>query len=175
MSAGSFRNGIIYYTPAIIILLFLAACTQKICEVGDTSITNKDISFRARVSEVYYPNSGKGYIALSQLIKGYLSEEMLKSLGHKVDEAVLEKEAERINKNTKAPETLKKIKDSYSSNKAAYIKTFIRVVYAERALYNEVFLKSKEIHEKEHQKAEEILNKAIKSPKLFTGIAKEKD
>lgn len=174
MRNGLFSRGIIYYAPTLIFLFLLSACTQKVCDVGDINITDKDISLRKKVSEVYYPNSGKDYVALSQLINGYLSEEILKSLGHKIDDAILAAEAKRIDENTKAPETLKKIKDIYDSNRAAYLKTFIRIVYAERYLYNEVFLKSKEIHKEEHQKAVEIVNKAIKSPKLFKDIAKEK-
>ena len=168
------RRGVWQYAPTIIIFFLLSACTQKICDVGDISITDKDISLRKKASEVYYPNSGKDYIALSQLINGYLSEEMLKSLGHKIDDTILEAEAKRIDENTKAPETLKKIKDIYGRNRGAYIKTFVRIVYAERVLYNEIFIKSKEIHKEEYQKAEEILNKAIKSQKLFKDIAKEK-
>ena len=132
------------------------------------------MSLRKRVSEVYYPNSGKDYAALAQLIKGHLSEEALKSLGYKVDNAILEAEAKRIDENTKAPEILKKIKDIYGSNRDAYIKTFVRIVYAERALYNEVFLKSKEIHKNEYQNAENIIKEAIASKKPLREIVKEK-
>ncbi|MBI5182167.1 MAG: hypothetical protein HZA06_04550 [Nitrospirae bacterium] len=165
-------RGVWQYAPIIIILIFIASCTQKIAEVGDITITDKDISHRAKVSEVYYPNSGKGYIALAQLINGYLSEEILKSLGHKIDEEVLEKETKRIDENTKAPETLKNIKDVYGRNRKGYIKTFVRIVYAERALYNEVFLKSKEIHKEQYFKAEGFIKKAIKSPNSFQNISK---
>jgi len=168
------RRGVWQYAPTIIIFFLLSACTQKVCEVGDISITDKDISLRKKASEVYYPNSGKDYIALSQLINGYLSEEMLKSLGHKIDDTILEAEAKRIDENTKAPETLKKIKDVYGRNRGAYIKTFVRIVYAERALYNEVFLKSKEIHKNEYQNAENTIKEAIASKKPLREIAKEK-
>jgi len=70
-----------------------SSCTKNLCDVGDTKITSRDIEFRKRVSEVYYPGSGKDYVALAQLIKGYLSEEVLKSLGYKIDESILEGEA----------------------------------------------------------------------------------
>ncbi len=174
MRKGLFCRGIIYYAPTLIFLFLLSACSQKIADVKDISITDKDISFRKKVSEVYYPNSGKDYVALAQLINGYMSEEILKSLGHKVDDAVLEAEAKRIDENTKAPETLKKIKDIYGRNRDAYIKTFVRVVYAERFLYNEVFLKSKEIHINEYNKAENLIKDAIKSKRSLREIAKEK-
>ena len=174
MRIGLYSRGIIYYAPTLIFLFLFSACSQKIAGVEDITITDKDIFFRKRVSDVYYPNSGKDYVALAQLVNGYLSEEVLKSLGHKVDNAVLEAEAKRIDENTKAPEILKKIKDIYGSNRDAYIKTFVRIVYAERALYNEVFLKSKEIHKNEYQNAENIIKEAIASKKPLREIVKEK-
>ena len=68
-----------------------------------------------------------------------------------MDEAELGGEAGRIDANTKAPDTLKKIKDIYGRDRKGYIKTFVRVVYAERFLYNEAFLKSGEIHKEQYQ------------------------
>ncbi|MEE8424160.1 MAG: hypothetical protein V3S49_06435, partial [Thermodesulfobacteriota bacterium] len=91
-----------------------------------------------------------------------------------VDEAVLEQEAERIDKNTKAPDVLRKIKDVYGSDRAGYMKTFVTVVYAERVLYNEVFLKSREIHKEQYLMAEGILRNAIESPGSFNEIAEKK-
>lgn len=128
-----------------IILLFFTGCNKTVCVVGDINISEKDVEFRAKVSEVYYPQSGKQYIALAQLIKGYLSLQVLKSLGYEVNQSTLEEEARRIDKNTKAPVFLKKIKDIYGRDRNNYLKTFVTVVYAERILYNEIFLKSKEI------------------------------
>jgi len=173
MRKGLFCRGVIYYAPALIIFLFLSACNQRTCEVGDIGINNKDLSLRKRVSEVYYPDSGKDYVALAQLINGYLSEEVLKSLGHKVDNEILEAEAKRIDENTNAPETLKKIKNVYGSNRRAYIKTFIRIIYAERALYNEVFLRSKDIHKEQYLDAERLNKKTILSPNSFQNISKD--
>ena len=160
-----------------IILLFLlslaASCTKAndVCLVGEIHITKGDAANRAKVSEIYYPGSDKEYVGLTQLIKGYLSEEILRSLGYKVDDAALEVEAKRIADNTKAPDTLKKIMAVYGGNRKGYIKTFVRVVYAERFLYNEVFLKSREIHKEQYQKADELLKASIKSPGRFKDIA----
>jgi len=156
------------------ILLVSIGCTTKVCDIGAISVTSKDISYRARVSEVYYPGSGKDYVGLAQLLKGYLSEEVLKSLGHKVDSSVIEAEAKRIDENTKAPEVLARIKEIYGRNRKAYLKTFVRVVYAERVLYNEVFLNSKEIHKDQYQKAQGFLKAVLGSPASFEKIARKK-
>jgi hypothetical protein len=154
------------------VLIFITvACEKKVAKVGDTTITSKDISYRARVSEIYYPDSGKEYIALSQLIKGYLAEEVLKSLGYKIDDNVIDSESRRIDANTKAPDVLNAIKKVYGNNKGAYNKTFVRIVYAERFLYNEVFLKSSSIHKKEIEEAKEFLNRVRRSPAEFSKIA----
>lgn len=168
-----FCRGVIYYAPTVVIFLFLSACSQQACEVGDIGINNKDLSLRKRVSAVYYPDSGKDYVALAQLINGYLSEEVLKSLGYKVDNEIFEAEAKRIDENTNAPETLKKIKNVYGSYRGAYIKTFIRIVYAERVLYNEVFLRSNDIHKEQYLMAKELHRKSILSPNSFLSISKD--
>ncbi|MCX5858659.1 MAG: hypothetical protein NT056_01975 [Proteobacteria bacterium] len=153
---------------------FFAGCAKKVAEVGTIPITGKDIALRARVSEVYYPGSGKDYIGLTQLVKGYLSEEVLKSLGQKVDQSTWEAEANRIDQNTKAPAVLEKIKNIYGRDRKNYLNSFIRVVYADRAVYNEVFLKSGDIHKQQRNKADDFLKEALKSPSAFSETAKTK-
>jgi len=164
----------------ILLITFLSAYSaegapvvKETGAVGGIRISEKEIRQRARVSEIYYPQSGRRYVALAQLIKGYVSLEILKSLGHKVDETVLEQEAVRIDKNTKAPDVLRKIKHVYGSDRAGYMKTFVTVVYSERVLYNEVFLKSREIHKEQFRKANGILRDTISSPGSFNEIAKK--
>ncbi len=158
----------------LILLIFLiCACNRNVAKVGETVLTSKDVSLRARVSEIYYPDSGKDYIALSQLIKGYLAEEVLKFLGYRVDENVIDSESRRIDANTKAPDVLNAIKKVYGNNKKAYNKTFVRLVYAERFLYNEVFLKSPAIHREEKERAEEFLDRVKKERNRFSKIASE--
>ncbi len=41
----------------------------------------------------------------------------------------------------RAPEVLKRIKDIYGGDRRGYLETYVRVVYAELILFNEVFLK----------------------------------
>lgn len=152
---------------------FTSGCAKKVAEVGSIPITNKDIAFRTRVSEVYYPGSGKDYIGLTQLIKGYLSEEVLKSLGQKVDQSTWEAEAQRIDQNTKAPAVLEKVKNVYGRDRKNYLNSFIRVVYADRAVYNEVFLKSGAIHQQQRKNAEKFLQAALQSPSAFSETARD--
>lgn len=155
----------------IIVTSLLCACSRNAAQVGSIAITDQDIDLRAKVSEIYYPESGKRYVGLAQLIKGYLSIEILKALGRTIDQSMLDAESKRIDENTKAPETLNKIKNIYGPDQKAYIRTFVRVTYAERTLYGEVFLKSKEIHQKQFQQAQALLGEAIRAAGSFKKIA----
>ena len=157
----------------LILLSSLPSCAKKAAEVGDIPITDKDVKYRAQVAEVYYPGSGEEYVGLTQLIKGYLAETVLESLGHRVDRDVLEQEAKRIDENTQAAAVLEKVKSVFATNRKAYLNTFVRVVYAERVLYNEVFLNTKRIHHKEWKKVNSFLQKAVLFPGLFTKAAEE--
>jgi hypothetical protein len=160
----------------IALVFSTAACNTdkgKVADVGGIIITQKDLEQRGKVSEIYYPGSNKAYISLAQLSRAYLSEKVLNSLGYKVDEQVLAAESKRIDENTKAPEVLKKIKDVYGLDKQGYMKTFIRVTYDERYLYNEVFLKSRDIHKDQYLKAQNIIRESQQSPDQFKAISKK--
>jgi hypothetical protein len=162
-----------YSIVIVLCLLLFAACSREVARVGNVPVYEKDLELRAKVSAVYYPESGKRHVALAQLVNGYLSLIVLESLGHRVDSTVLEAEARRIDENTKAADVLKKVKDVYGRDKSAYLGTFVRIVYAERMLY-EVFSGSEDIHRDEHRTAEEFLHKAVASPGSFSALGKEK-
>jgi hypothetical protein len=142
--------------------------------IGGIPVTEKDLSYRSRVSEVYYSGSGKRYVALAQLVKGYLAVEILKDLGDPTDNAALDREAARIDGSTKAPEVLAKIKAVYGEDRKGYMDTFVRVVYGERVLYNDVFLKSAAIHKETRRQAAEFLAEATGAPSSFAEIAKKR-
>jgi len=153
-------------------LVLAAGCRAKnVAQVGDTTITEKDIAARQKVSDIYYPDSGKPYVALAQLIQGFLAEQALKSLEYPVNEQIWEAESNRIDQNTKAPETLAKIKDVFGLDHKSYLKVFIRPLYAERYLYNEVFLNSTEIHKERYEQAQNFLKAALKEPGAFPAVA----
>ena len=141
--------------------------------VGDIRIGGEDLAHRARVSEIQFPGSGERHIALAQLVKGYLALGVLARLDVPTGEAAIEAEARRIDASTKAPEVLKRIKEVYGSDRRGYLNGFVRVVYAERFLYNEVFLKDPAIHAVQRGKAEAFLAAAGKNPSAFETTAKE--
>jgi hypothetical protein len=154
--------------------LFLASgCARDAARVGKIGITEQELSQRTRVSEVLFPGSGKRHVALAQLVKGYLALSVLERKDVQMGEEAFEAEARRIDADTRAPEILKKIKDIYGSDRRGYLNTFVRVVYAERFLYNEIFLKDIAIHAAQRKKAEGFLAAAGKDPAAFGTIAGE--
>ena len=164
-------NKLIYFL--LMVLPLCTGCSDDLCRVGSTRISAKDLSLRAKVSEIYYPGSAKDYVALSQLIKGNLALEILRSSGHPVDAPVLESEAKRIDENTKAPEMLAKIKSVYGADRKTYLRTFVAPVYAERMLYSDVFLKSPDIHAATRTQAEALLREVSQAPASFSKIAQQ--
>jgi len=48
------------------ILLSISSCSKNLCDVEETKINSRDIEFRKKGSEVYYPGSGRDYVALAQ-------------------------------------------------------------------------------------------------------------
>jgi len=155
----------------VIILLLLPGCSKSTCTVSHSTITDKNIQYRAKVSEIYYPGSGKRYVGLSQLLKGYLSLEILSNLGHPVDAAAITAEAQRIDSNTKAPEMLNKIKAVFGDNQEAYRNVFVKMTYAERVLYTEVFLKSPDVQLEQKHLAENIHRIATDTPTAMESTA----
>lgn len=160
-------------TSLFFTILVLSACSRDAATVGNSAISDRDIDIRTKVSEIYYPSSEKRYVGLTQLIKGYLSLEILRSFGHPADSAVLEQEAKRIDENTKAPEMLAKIKAVYGNDRKAYLRTFIALVYAERVLYEDVFQKSPDIHAAARMQAETLLRNASQTPAAFSETARQ--
>lgn len=171
----NFRPRGMIIVPVLLAVFWTCIATAgEPARVGVLPITEKDLAQRAKVSEVYYPGSGKRYVALAQLVKGYLAVEVLKSLGVPTDNAALEREAARIDGSTKAPEMLAKIKAVYGEDRRGYMDTFVRVVHGERGLYNEVFLKSASIHQETRRQAAEFLAEAKGAPSSFAEIAKKR-
>lgn len=155
----------------IFLLLFLVpACDREAARVGSLSISKGDIERRAAVSAIQYPGSGQPVAGLTQLIKGYLAVEVLHAQGRQLDDKALEAEAARIDGNTKAPDLLNRIKAVYGSDRRAYLDTYIRLVLAERTVYD-LFLRSGDIQRSARTKAKALLQEARDRPGAFDQLA----
>ncbi|MDA8099331.1 MAG: hypothetical protein M0042_06870 [Nitrospiraceae bacterium] len=159
--------------PVLIILLILIGCSNDAARVGSTGISDRDIELRSKVSEIYFPGSGKPSVGLAQLIKGAVAAEVLRSKGFRMDDDSLDREIKRIDEQTKAPELLQKVKEVYQQNMPAYRRTFIQPAYAERILYREVFLMAPEIQTERKQTATVFLSAVTSNPDSFESAGRD--
>ncbi len=161
------------FSILLVALFLVSGCARDAARVGDLRIAKRDLARRATVSELQFPGSGTRHVALAQLVKGYLALAVLQSLDVPTGDAAIEAEARRIDADTRAPEVLKRIKDVYGSDRRGYLDSYVRVVFAERVVYNEVFLKDRAIHAAQRNRAEAFLATARKNPRAFAAIAKQ--
>lgn len=154
-----------------IMITAAAGCSDEVARVGAASIRARDLARRVKIMDIYYPGSGENAAALSQLISGMLAVQILNELGDPVDDAALEKEARRIDETSKAPDTLAVIKQAFKSDRAAYLRTYVAFVYAERVLYSNVFLHRPDIQTGARDRAESLVRGAAANPASFSSMA----
>lgn len=156
--------------------IILGACTEKIvARVGDQTLVRSDLQQRQKVSDIYYPDRSEDYVALAQLLKGYLHLEVLRKMEYPLDRSIMESEALRIDQNSKDKSRLDRIKQVYDDDRDAYLRTFVAIVYGERYLYNEVFSRSSNTHSAEFEKAASFLARSKKTPEDFRKFARSQN
>ncbi|MGE4232995.1 MAG: hypothetical protein AB7F43_06675 [Bacteriovoracia bacterium] len=158
----------------VVSFFFLIGCSKEVvvATVGRYEITKKDVENRKKILEIYFPKSNiDGDIAKRQLIKAYTQAEILSKYGIRLDKTVLKREASRIEKNTKMPQTLTNIKAIFQRfflvNEDDYLKVFVLPTLASRKIYYDLFLENKEIQKKPKEQAA-LLAKSV----LFEKTAK---
>jgi hypothetical protein len=147
--------------------------TPYVAKIGDYKITQKDRDYRDKIIRVYYPETAESY-GLRQLVGSYTNAQVLKNNDQKLDDEILKKEEERINQNTRAPETLERIKQIFGDDVESYRKVFILPTYADRVIYFEYFMNNPEIHAPSLKAAQEFLAEANQNPSQFKTLAEKK-
>jgi len=147
---------------------------RVIATVGDYEITQKDKTLRDQIQHVFYPKDPHSY-GLDQLTTAFTYAQILKNNGHEVTEHLLRAEDMRINKNTKAPEVLKKIRDLFKGDDEAYQKVFILPTYAERTIYYDFFTKNPKAQERSLGRVREFLSELEKTKSSLQDLAKKSD
>ncbi|HEX4925658.1 MAG TPA: hypothetical protein VFV50_16300 [Bdellovibrionales bacterium] len=125
------------------VALLAAACTRSsespvVAKVGRFQITEKDLEYKERLIQYYYPQSETGK-ALSALTKSYVNAQILENNGRVMNEEALQAESDRIDKNTKDPISLAEVKDIFGSDTAAYRRVFVLPTLADRLISFELF------------------------------------
>lgn len=141
--------------------LSLSACQKSpvVATIGESEITEQDLALRGQVIRSYFPEyqGDLREAALKQLTSSFTYAEILRNHGHKIDDEVLKKESERIDKSTLLPEKLQQLKAIFAKNPDLYLKDYVLPVYAERVIYFEFFLNDPEIQKASLEMAKAFL------------------
>ncbi len=131
---------------AVLILGYLVFMSQRpLAIVGDIEISKTDADYRDQIILLDVPDE-KRSLGLYQLMKTAYSEEILKNNSYIIQPSQILTEEERINKATKDPEKLKKIKNIFKNDVDAYRRVFIKPALIDKVIYYEFFTKDEKIH-----------------------------
>jgi hypothetical protein len=101
---------------------FIAACdtSDVVANVGERSITRVDVRFRQRVMRVRSGREVPAHLALFGLIREALTAEVARRHGVVVTTSMLADEADRVQTETRDPQTLRRIRAVFGPNETAY-------------------------------------------------------
>ena len=156
----------IYFNLSLLIIFFLLlACKSEVkkkAQVGNEIITTQDIEDQIKIFKVT-----DGYVdeesVLNGLINTAINITILKKYNFDLSDAAIEKEADRIEKNTKEPKKLKRIRELFSRER--YKQFYVLPVLANREIYFGLYLKNHSIHLATFNQANEFLKLVQNKPK----------
>ncbi len=131
----------------ILILIFVAVYffQRPLAKVGDISLYKQDAEFRDQIILLDSPDE-KRSLGLFQLMKSAYNEQILKNNGYTVQPTQVLTEEERINKATKDPEKLSKIKAIFKNDMEAYRRVFVKPTFVDKVIYYDFFVSDEKIH-----------------------------
>ncbi len=144
---------------------------KVIAIVGSYKISEKDVQYRNQVFKNYFPED-KRELGKEELVRAFTLAQILKNNAQPLDDAILEKEAKRIDEKSQMPGRLQQLKAIFGSDRDAYLRCFVLPVYVERTLYYEFFLKNAAIQKESLKEAEDFLHKAVTSKNAFAVLKK---
>ena len=151
---------------------FGAKLTSYVLEIGDLKITKEQLALRQAHANIYYPGSGTPEVALAQLIQGLLAAELMKKQGVVLDKATWLAEEERIDKQTRDPATLAKIKFIYGQNHDDYLYVGILPDFAQSRIFK-LYRSSPQFAEVTRKDAAQFLDEAERNPAMFAALAEK--
>jgi len=124
----------------VLILLVLSsfACTaqpEDVAVVGEVTITAEDVAYRQAVTAVRSGEPFPAHLALLQLIEEALMAEVGRTYGIVVSEQMLDDEAERVQKTSRDPETLARIRVIFDDDETAYQRLVLEPILVNQLLY----------------------------------------
>ncbi len=132
------RYNVIRAVLLILLSLGLCACgvqPQVVAQVGETAITAKDIAFRQAVVTARSGEAFPERLALLQLIQEALTVEVGRAYEVVVTGEMLAEEAARVQADSRAPETLARIRAVFGDDEDAYRRLVLAPILASQLLH----------------------------------------
>lgn len=148
MNKSLFKNKkklVIVVVLFILILAFVYFFQRPLAQVGDISIYKQDAVFRDQIILLDSPDE-KRSLGLFQLMKSAYHEMILKNNGYVIQPTQILSEEERINKATKDPEKLNKIKAIFKNDMEAYRRVFVKPAFVDKVIYYDFFVNDEKVH-----------------------------
>jgi len=123
-------------TKLLLAVLLIISCSRspEFLNVEGRKITKEDIRARLQIEKVYnsqyYDTTGVIFIIIQQIWR----ENIAQDIGISITKEKIEKEAKRIDRETKAPHILNRVKEIFGQNDNKYLQHYVKPVLTERLL-----------------------------------------
>lgn len=165
-----FLVGLVLATIVGVSIYFLEFKDPVLAQVGSVKIRQNDVAYRDQLIRLSFPNE-KRSMGLEQLIKSAVNYEILKNYGLEVPRSAIEAEETRIDRDSKKPEELQKIKNIFGPDKDSYLRVFVLPTLVDRVIYYEFFLNDEEVQSEAMKKAMALIQKSRGSEEQFQKLA----
>ncbi len=142
----------------ILIFFLLISCGNYIVEFDGIKIEKKEFEIEKKIQKIYNPDYKDEEILLILIQKKLKIFLLEKEMNFKINEKFLMMEKERIDRETRAPFLLRRIKDLFKDEKE-YIEYFVKGILASRAIEEIFFYDTIKYQRERYKIAKEYFNK----------------
>jgi len=126
-------NKVFYF---ISLLLIMGCESRSLLSVAEYNITQKDINIQIKIEKAYNENYSDTLGVIFKLIQKKWRNKISEDISIDITDEMLDREAKKIDGNTKAPEILKRIKKLFKGDREKYLDRFVKDVLITRLLQN---------------------------------------
>lgn len=128
----------------IVLFLISLSCSRNhpLGRVGKIEIQKKALLYQIEIDRAYGNPHSDTISAVFEIIQNFLREQVAEANKIQITERTLEKESERIDKETKAPQILSNIKKIFGRNKSEYLIHYVKPISVIRLLQQKFFFDS---------------------------------
>ena len=137
--------------------------------VGPHSFSADDLELRRRIIQFKYPTADSAQVgAAVQFIEGYLIVELLRRMGHPITDEQLDAEIARINRDTRDPDGLRRLKAICGGERTrAYGRIAILPEFANRRFFFDIYPNGENLHRTQLESARRTLRRLLEQPEAL--------